>query len=209
MSIIKSKDYVPYFYRNSRDYQVFLNLVDLIVNVIKINIDTIPDNLDPTKCNYLLLELLASFVGYDYDHKETYEANRLIITNYINMIRNRGNMVGIKTSAALSFNAQDDEDRVEDLKMFDVQYVQSEHKIAIYVYVPSYLQKIRDLLERTRPAGIPMEMIPAINVHTSDGIAFTDYINPELQDYDNTRREVSEKSKVGFGEVTRPGEPHK
>lgn len=54
-----------------------------------------------------------------------------------------------------------------------------------------------------------MEMIPAINVHTSDGIAFTDYINPELQDYDNTRREVSEKSKVGFGEVTRPGEPHK
>lgn len=209
MSIIKSKDYVPYFYRNSRDYQVFLNLVDLIVNVIKINIDTIPDNLDPTKCNYLLLELLASFVGYDYDHKETYEANRLIITNYINMIRNRGNMVGIKTSAALSFNAQDDEDRVEDLKMFDVQYVQSEHKIAIYVYVPSYLQKIRDLLEKTRPAGIPMEMIPAINVHTSDGVAFTDYINPELQDYDNTRREVSEKSKVGFGEVTRPGEPHK
>lgn len=209
MSIIKSKDYVPYFYRNSRDYQVFLNLIDLIVNVIKINIDTIPDNLDPTKCNYLLLELLASFVGYDYDHKETYEANRLIITNYINMIRNRGNMVGIKTSAALSFNAQDDEDRVEDLKMFDVQYVQSEHKIAIYVYVPSYLQKIRDLLEKTRPAGIPMEMIPAINVHTSDGIAFTDYINPELQDYDNTRREVSEKSRVGFGEVTRPGEPHK
>ena len=209
MSIIKSKDYVPYFYRNSRDYQVFLNLVDLIVNVIKINIDTIPDNLDPTKCNYLLLELLASFVGYDYDYKETYEANRLIITNYINMIRNRGNMVGIKTSAALSFNAQDDEDRVEDLKMFDVQYVQSEHKIAIYVYVPSYLQKIRDLLERTRPAGIPMEMIPAINVHTSDGIAFTDYINPELQDYDDTRREVSEKSRVGFGEVTRPGEPHK
>ena len=55
MSIIKSKDYVPYFYRNSRDYQVFLNLIDLIVNVIKINIDTIPDNLDPTKCNYLLL----------------------------------------------------------------------------------------------------------------------------------------------------------
>ena len=209
MSIIKSKDYVPYFYRNSRDYQVFLNLVDLIVNVIKINIDTIPDNLDPTKCNYLLLELLASFVGYDYDYKETYEANRLIITNYINMIRNRGNMVGIKTSAALSFNAQDDEDRVEDLKMFDVQYVQSEHKIAIYVYVPSYLQKIRDLLERTRPAGIPMEMIPAINVHTSDGIAFTDYINPELQDYNDTRREVSEKSRVGFGEVTRPGEPHK
>ena len=193
MSIIKSKDYVPYFYSNSRDYQVFLNLIDLIVNVIKINIDTIPDNLDPTKCNYLLLELLASFVGYDYDYKETYEANRLIITNYINMIRNRGNMVGIKTSAALSFNAQDDEDRVEDLKMFDVQYVQSEHKIAIYVYVPSYLQKIRDLLEKTRPAGIPMEMIPAINVHTSDGIAFTDYINPELQDYDNTRREVSEK----------------
>lgn len=209
MSIIKSKDYVPYFYRNSRDYQVFLNLIDLIVNVIKINIDTIPDNLDPTKCNYLLLELLASFVGYDYDYKETYEANRLIITNYINMIRNRGNMVGIKTSAALSFNAQDDEDRVEDLKMFDVQYVQSEHKIAIYVYVPSYLQKIRDLLEKTRPAGIPMEMIPAINVHTSDGVAFTDYINPELQDYDNTRREVSEKSRVGFGEVTRPGEPHK
>ena len=118
-------------------------------------------------------------------------------------------MVGIKTSAALSFNAQEDQDRVEDLKMFDVQYVQSEHKIAIYVYVPSYLEKIRDLLERVRPAGIPMEMVPAIDITTNDGIAFIDYINPELQDYDDTRRNVSEKSKVGFGEVTRPGEPHK
>ena len=208
MSIIKSENYVPYFYRNSRDYQVFLNLIDLILNVIKINIDTIPDNHDPTKCNYLLLELLSSFVGYDYDHKETYVANRLIITNYINMIKNRGNMAGIKTSAALSFNAQEDQDRVEDLKMFDVQYVQSEHKIAIYVYVPSYLEKIRDLLERVRRAGIPMEMVPAIDITTNDGIAFIDYINPELQDYDNTRRNVSEKSRVGFGEVTRQGEPH-
>ena len=150
--VIRSKDFVPYFYRNSRDYQAILALFDLIINVTKINIDTLLDNLDPYKCNYKLLELLASFVGYDYDYKESYDANRLIISNYINMIRNRGNKTGIAMAAALSFNAKDDIERVEELDMFSVEYMEEQNKIAIYVYIPTYLQKFRDLLERTRPA---------------------------------------------------------
>lgn len=207
--VIRSKDFVPYFYRNSRDYQAILAIFDLIINVTKINIDTLVDNLDPNKCNYLLLELLASYVGYDYDHKESYEANRLIINNYVNMIRNRGNQVGIKIAAALSFNAKEDIERVEELDMFSVRYLEDEGKIAIYVYVPTYLNKIRDLLERVRPAGIPLELIPSYNLKVNETLEVHDYFKPEQQPYDNTRRNVSEESKVGFTEVTREGEPHR
>lgn len=226
--VIRSKDFVPYFYRNSRDYQSILALFDLIINVTKINIDTLIDNLDPNKCNYLLLELLASFVGYDYDHKESYDANRLIINNYINMIRNRGNVVGLKTAAALSFNAKDDEDRVEQLDMFSVRYLKDERKIAIYIYVPTYLNKIRDLIERVRPAGIPLELIPAYNLKVNETLEVHDYFDPKQEPYNVTRRSVGQYYEydedgnikldkngnpiilggIGHSEVTREGEPH-
>lgn len=149
--VIRMKDYTPYFYTTSRDYQMILSLFDLLINTIKTDIDTIVDNLDPYKCNYKLLELLASYVGYDYDYKESYDANRLIISNYINMIRNRGNVIGLSMAAALSFNAKEDLDKLEDLNMFSIEYVATENKVAVYIYYPVYLDKIRDLLERVRP----------------------------------------------------------
>lgn len=226
--VIRSKDFVPYFYKNSRDYQAILAILDLIINVTKINIDTLIDNLDPNKCNYLLLELLASFVGYNYDPKESYEANRLIINNYVNMIRNRGNQVGIKTATALSFNAKEDIDRVEELDMFSVRYLKDEGKIAIYVYVPSYLSKMRDLLERVRPAGIPLELIPAYDLKVHETLEVHSWFDPKQRPYDITRRDVGEHYEldesgnikldengrpitlggVGHSEVTREGEPH-
>lgn len=208
--IIKSENGVPYFYRNSRDYKAILNIFDLILNAIKTDIDNIVENFDPYKCNKRLLELLASYVGYDYDIGESYDANRLIIDNYITMIRNRGNILGIKMAAALSFNAEEDLEKVEELDMFSVDYIKSDNKIAIYVYYPVYLDNIRNLLERVRPAGVGLEIVPAYDIRANEAIEVHDYIEPPKPvEYDNMRRNVSDKSRVGYGEVTRKGEPHK
>ena len=149
--VIRTRDYVPYYLSTSRDYQMVLALFDLLVNTIKTDIDTLVDNLDPYKCNYKLLELLASYVGYDYDYKESYDANRLIICHYIDMLRNRGNIIGLSMAAALSFNAKEDVDKMEELNMFSIEYIRTENKVAVYIYYPVYLQKIRDLCERVRP----------------------------------------------------------
>ena len=149
--VIKMRNLTPYYYTTSRDYQVILNLLDLLINSIKTDIDSIPDNLDPYKCNELLLELLASFVGYDYDYSMSFDSNRLVIDNYITMIRNRGNILGIKMATALCFNGEQDLDKVENLNMFSVDYVQEDNLVAIYVYYPKYMKQIRNMVERTRP----------------------------------------------------------
>lgn len=206
--VIHMKDFTPYYYTTSRDYQVILAMFDLLINTIKTDIDSIPDNLDPYKCNNKLLELLASYVGYDYDYSESYEANRLIISNYINMIQNRGNKIGLSMAAALSFNAAEDLDRVEELNMFSIEYIKSENKVAVYIYYPVYLNKIRDLLERVRPIGVGLELIPAYEITGVETLEVHDYYNNDLQPYDNTRRDVSENSRVGYTEVTDKNEPH-
>ena len=206
--VIRMRDYTPYYYTTSRDYQVVLSLFDLLVNTIKTDIDTLVDNLDPYKCNYKLLELLASYVGYDYDYKESYDANRLIICNYVEMIRNRGNIIGLSMAAALSFNAKEDLDKVEELNMFSIEFIKEEHKVAIYIYYPVYLQKIRDLLERVRPIGVGLELIPAYEVKGIEALEVHDYVKNGLYPYDNTRRNVSDTSKVDFTEVTRPNEAY-
>ena len=176
---------------------------------MKTDIDMIPDNLDPYKCNQKLLELLASFVGYDYDYSESFDANRMIIANYINMIRNRGNKIGLSMAAALSFNSKEDLDKVEELNMFSIDFIRSENKVAIYIYYPVYLDKIRDLLERVRPIGLALEIIPAYEINAIETIEVHDYYENNLQPYDTTRRDVSDESKVGYTEVTDINEPHR
>lgn len=207
--VIRMKDLTPYYYTTSRDYLVFLHLFDLLINAMKTDIDMIPDNLDPYKCNQKLLELLASFVGYDYDYSESFDANRMIIANYINMIRNRGNKIGLSMAAALSFNSKEDLDKVEELNMFSIDFIRSENKVAIYIYYPVYLDKIRDLLERVRPIGLALEIIPAYEINAIETIEVHDYYENNLQPYDTTRRDVSDESKVGYTEVTDINEPHR
>lgn len=199
--LIDSKYNVPYIYRNSRDYQAILKLLDLILTAIKENIDDLLQIYDPEKCPEQLLPLLASFVGYEYDIKETVQANRLIIANYQNIIHNRGSETGITIAAALSFNAADKVEEIESMSMFKVEYSKREGKVVIYVYYPNYLQKIRDLIERARPAGCRLEIVPAYDLQTVDKIEVHDYINPEKNPYDKTRYDVGD-TKVGFSEVT-------
>ena len=223
--LIDSKYNVPYIYRNSRDYQSILKLLDLLLTAIKEGIDDMLQIFDPMKCPEQLLPLLASLVGYQYDIKETVQANRIIIDNYQQIIHNRGSEIGIKTAAALSFNAEERDEEVENASMFDVEYSRKEGKIVIYVYYPNYLQKIRDLLERARPAGVPLVIVPAHEIQTVDKVEIHDYIYNDRMPYDKTRYSINDpltdeektnrkgiidekgKSRVGFTEITNKEEP--
>lgn len=199
--LIDSKYNVPYIYRNSRDYQAILKLLDLLLTAVKEETDDLQQILDPERCPEQLLPLLASYVGYEYDPKETVKANRLIISNYQNIIHNRGSETGITIACALSFNSAERDEEVENASMFKVEYSKTEGKVVIYVYYPHYLQKIRDLIERARPAGCRLEIVPAYDLQTVDKIEVHDYIDLDLNPYDKTRYNVGD-SKVGFSEIT-------
>lgn len=140
-----------------------------------------------------LLPLLASYVGYRYDYTESYDTNRLIIKNYMNMIRNRGSKIGMSLATALSVNALGEIDKVESLSMFHIDYVVKDGKIKIYIYFPSNLSKIRDLIEVVRPAGVGLELIPAEIITTLDEIEIWTYVDPQKFSYDITRYTVRDE----------------
>lgn len=153
-SIIESKNYIPWVTRQSRDMQAFCKIFDLLLNSYKTNVDYWVSLIDFDQCPDKLLPLLASYVGYKYDYTESYDTNRLIIKYYPYMIRNRGSEIGMSLAAALSVNSLGEIDQVEALSMFNIEYVQSEGKVKIYVYFPAQLSKIRDLIEVVRPARL-------------------------------------------------------
>lgn len=201
-SIIESKTFIPSIMRQSRDIQTFCKIFDLLINNYKTKIDYWISMIDFDSCPDRYLPLLASYVGYKYDYSETPSTNRLIIKHYPEMIRNRGSKIGMSLATALSVNALGTIDKVEALNMFNIDMVQEEGKIKIYIYFPANLTKVRDLLEVVRPAGCGMELVPAEIIQTVDAIKIHTYAHATKYPYELTRYSVDEKDKIGFAEVT-------
>lgn len=201
-NIIESKNYLPWVVRQSRDMQSFCKLFDLILNDVKTDIDFYVNLIDFDGCPDHLLPLLASYVGYKYDYTESYDTNRLIIKHYPEMIRNRGSEIGVSLATALSVNALSEIDAVEALAMFKISFVKDENKIYIYIFFPSNLTQMRNLLEVVRPAGCGLILVPSDVIQTIDDIDIHTYTTQQKYAYDITRYDVSSEDKVGFGEVT-------
>lgn len=201
-TIIESKNLIPSIMKQSRDMQAFCKILDLLINNYKTKIDYWTSMIDFDSCPDKYLPLLASYVGYTYDYTETSSTNRLIIKHYPEMIRNRGSKIGISLATALSVNALGTIDKVEALNMFNIDMVQKEGKIKIYIYFPANLTKVRDLLEVVRPAGCGMELVPAEIIDTVDAIKVHTYASPIKYSYDLTRYSVDSRDRVGFAETT-------
>lgn len=200
--ILESKNFVPWVVRQSRDMQAVCKVLDLLINSFKTNADYWINLIDFDECPDHLLPLLATYVGYKYDYTESYDTNRLIIKHYPEMIRNRGSEIGMSLATALSVNALGSVDKVEALSMFKFDYQSDGNKLKIYIFFPSNLSKIRDLLEIVRPAGCGLELVPADVIQTVDGIKISDYLRGTKYPYDLTRYGVGREDRVGFAEVT-------
>lgn len=204
--MIESRKFVPEAYSESRDYQVFLKLLDLLIDAIKLDTDTFVNLINPDRCPNHMLPLLASYVGYKYDYNESYDTNRMIIKYFPYLIRNRGSEIGIRLATALSVNSVGNLNDIELLSMFRIEYKRKENKIKIYVYYPRYLSKIRDLLEVVRPAGVLIELIPADLITTIDKVDIYDYLygvkeKDKIKYQGSDRYKVADDNNVGFGEV--------
>lgn len=200
--IIESKKYIPWVVRQSRDVQALCKVLDLLINNYKTNVDYWVSLIDFDSCPNNLLPLLASYVGYKYDYTESYDTNRLIIKHYPEMIHNRGSEIGMALATALSVNALGTIDKVEALAMFRLDYVSKESKLYIYIYFPSNLSKVRDLIEVVRPAGCGVQLVAADIIQTIDGIEISDYVEISKYAYDMTRYGVGREDRVGHAEVT-------
>ena len=68
----------------------------------------------------------------------------------------------------LSLNTLGEIDKVEALSMFKLDYVREENLLYVYIFFPSQLSKIRDLIEVVRPAGCGIILVPADIITTLD-----------------------------------------
>ena len=181
-STIEPREYVPQYFGNNRDFQVFLNLLKLILtNVVSNTNNFITNLLNPLACKSRLLPLLCNNVGYDYDSTERIITNRWICKLYPLLIRNRGNDLGIKLaiSLALSLLAEDDDLQLD--KNFSIDYGESIDKygrsiktLKVYLYTSSYNSILNKLIDVVRPAGLYVEFVPSQSISSSETIVLTD-----------------------------------
>lgn len=201
-SIIESKNYLPEVVRSSRDVQAFCKILDLLINSYKTNLDYYTSLIDFQGCPNELLPYLASYVGYKYDYTLSYDTNRLIISQYPNMIKNRGSEVGIALATALSVNTLGEIDQVEALSTFKFDYRRNENKIYVYVFFPVEMKKLYDLIEVVRPAGCGLILVAADIIETVDGLQVHSYSTQQKYPYDSTRYSISKETYIGFSEIT-------
>lgn len=199
--MLQCRELVPQSYQDSRDYQVLLKLLDLVIVASKSDSDNFINLINPDKCPDKMLPYLASYVGYNYDYNETYDSNRVIIKYFNQLIRNRGNRVGILLACTLAINAIGEKHDVELLSSFRVEYEEKTNTINIFVYYKNYLRKMRELLEVVRPIGTRIRLIPADAINTIDKINIHDYVHIDKSNYDKKNYDIDSNNSIGFGEI--------
>lgn len=190
-SMFDARKFVPEYFGDNREFQVFLRAVNVAFTVIKSNTDMfIPNLLNPLKCKARLLPLLSNYVGYDYNPKERVLTNRWITKLYPLLVRNRGNEIGITLAIAMAISLLGDPMELDSERSFGLEldtdidkYGRKIQKIKIYLYDHSYLSILNELLETVRPAGTAIEIVPAQSISSSETVSLTDEYSIMKYDY--------------------------
>lgn len=211
--MIESKNNVPKQYCRSRDYKALLKMLDIVTCVAKNDIDNIVSLINPDKCPSKYLPMLASYVGYKYDYNLTYDTNRTIIKYYPQLVKLRGSMAGIELAVALAINLSDNTYNIQDISdIVNINYVESDGRIDIYIYFPNYLNKIDDLIEVVRPIGVRYRIISSNATRVYDKINFEESVTVNEVEYSTSNRykitnvDEENRNEIGFGEVAKDGE---
>jgi len=191
-----TKHFVPEVYSDSRDFRVFLRIIEVLVNSLKYNIDHFLDLYDPEDCPENLLPLLAGMVGYEYDNGIPVDNNRVIIKYFPYLIRNRGSEAGIKLATALSlnmYNSLDDNSIVAE----EIDVAFDYEKGIIYIYYPKGFEIRKYLIEVVRPVGMTIEMIPVDKVKTKEELD----VKADINIYNRFDDYTLKQSQVGFSKL--------
>lgn len=105
-NLVFTEKLVPDVYLESRDYKVFLRLLDILYSNTKYDLDNWIQLYNPYNTPYDFLYLLADFVGYDYNNKIGIFESRIIIDNFVDILKNRGSKIGIKQMLTVIINSR-------------------------------------------------------------------------------------------------------
>lgn len=208
---------VPEVYINeSRDFQLFSRLYDLVFQSSRFSIDSMEQSSDTLHCNDKLLPLIATKVGFFTDLNLTSYADRLILTAFPYIIRYKGCLEGIELVANLF-------ERIMNISVeVNTEKLVQESKIIIefHDYTPN-VDLLYALLSYIRPTGLVIEYsviteFPKAvhNVSYSDNVTFrtgmleaSENTSTEsavvVQDVANYRNYSDVASNIGFTQIQR------
>lgn len=191
------KGYVPEVYSESRDYRVFLRLLSVLISVLKDKVDRVPTLYSSDECPKDLLYLLADMVGYNLDSSRTVQSNRMVVSNYPVMLRNRGSRTGLKMAAALSLNSKS---ASPSYSLDNILIEYDFDKGLIKIYYPSDEELDFDLIEAVRPIGSRIQYIASTIRKNTEEVDVKVDVFKDVDKWNKDRTEVG-KSKVGFGDT--------
>ena len=207
--ILDLNNLVPEVYRSSRDFKVFLRLLEYIMSSTKYDIDNWLDLYNPLKCPVKFLSYLADLIGYKYNTQLSVAENRIIMSKFVEMLKNKGSDIGIRMAAALSLNAQlasdpsskEYQEAVNLLQQLETYYDKDTGVITIYY--PKDLDKVRDLLYYVRPVGSYIEYVPAVmSEPPGNNMGVYTSVDTVSHPYDNEKSSKINHAQVGISKVS-------
>lgn len=152
--MIRLQENVPEVYvKESRDFQLFCRLYDLINNSTRYSIESTINLLDPLKCSDRILPLLSTRVGFFPKSEYNTLAFRNIINAFSYILKYKGSKQGIEMALNVILKAENNYDK-SDIRI-------DRNNSIIKVLTKKSIQNealLRDVLSYVIPIGYDLEI---------------------------------------------------
>lgn len=173
--MLKTQEFTPQvYYKQSRDFQLFGRVYDVVFNYLKYNIDSIYNNPLSDNSALSLVDLLCTTLGFKKTHNYTASELKAICTIFPLIIRNKGNIQSIQITV-------DTLCRLYGIEGNTKVYKNVNDKNQIDIFLPSANiddTLLNDILDYILPAGLTVNIIKSTlveNEYNTDIIVENSY----------------------------------
>lgn len=191
----------------SRDFQLYLRLLNIIIGGTKFDIDHIVDIFDPKICNNRVLDLLCTTFNFRPKIRFTDQDLRLILSGFGGLIRNKGTRKGIEQAISLVMKTQN----ITTKYYIDIVNKDPERSSNINYYIELQIDQIvnrsylSELLEYVKPVGYTVDIF---SVDKTEHVSrFGTFDKIEFLDSDEEGNGMAHNAKA-YSNITNPEEDY-
>lgn len=170
--MIKTIDMVPeVYYKESRDFQIFGRIFDIVFNYLKYNSNTISNYPLSKNSNKNLLELLCTTLGFKSLRNYNDDQLNILCSIFSLLIKNKGNIKSIELLLNILANVENIHEVCEVTQDIHNSY-------NINIFIPSKVKNItlfEDVLNYILPAGMQYKIIRQNFVRNDDSKLETNF----------------------------------
>ena len=155
MALVRLQNKVPPVYPdNSRDFQLFLHLYDVILNGLKYDIDGITHIINTETCKSTILKLLQTKLGFYTNKNFTDTDLRIILRCFMDLVKKKGTISAIKETLYMflkinnmSTDVKVDIIKAENLETYKAEYGDTITDHTILIGIENSIKDISSLTE--------------------------------------------------------------